>query len=191
MWTATATWICSSAAAGAGRYPEPSSSTNLVNDQGRLAPSEGSSRPFKASGGQWCGRSQTWMAMATRTGAGHRVGPIRIFRIKADNSRRDGRVGSRAHDGMVDSVVAGDFDGDGKPDLACGNWAGTRFTNCTSPTTLRSFYGDWRRQRRGTPRSLAERRNWLPGSADRHLASRGLPTSSPVPLRTVPSPKPR
>jgi hypothetical protein len=45
--------------------------------------------------------------------------------------------------GWWTSVVAGDFDGDGLADLACGNWGRNSIYELCQPTTLRMVYGDW------------------------------------------------
>jgi hypothetical protein len=77
--------------------------------------------------------------------------------------------------GWWTSVVAGDFDGDGRADLACGNWGRNSIYELYQPTTLRVFYGDWNGdsvvelieawQRDG---------DWLP-VRDRTWLARGLP----------------
>ncbi len=73
-------------------------------------------------------------------------------------------------------MTVGDFDGDGRLDLACGNWGRNSIYALNGAPTMRIFHGDWsgaggvqmvEAWRSGT--------NWIP-FRDRGWLSRGLPS---------------
>ncbi len=128
-----------------GRYPEPVGSTIWLNEAGKLTASGALSEPFKAiglaSGATFAdldgdGLPELVLAMEW--------GPIRIFKNQRgrfeDVTAAWGLAGAT---GWWASVTAGDFDGDGRMDLACGNWGRNTVYELNQPTAFRAFYGDW------------------------------------------------
>ena len=159
------------------RYPEPVASAIWRNDQGRPAPDASINERFKViglvSGATFAdldGDGDPDLALAIEWG------PIRVFRNQAGQFEDVTTAwGLSGLTGWWTSVVAGDFDGDGRADLACGNWGRNSIYELYQPTTLRVFYGDWNGdsvvelieawQRDG---------DWLP-VRDRTWLARGLP----------------
>ena len=107
-----------------GRYPEPVASTIWLNEGGKLVASSSLSEPFKSlgmvSGATFAdldGDGVPDLALAMEWG------PVHVFR-----NQRGRFEDVTAAWGLADlkgwwtSVTAGDFDGDGRMDLACGNW---------------------------------------------------------------------
>jgi len=161
-----------------GRYPEPVSSVIWRNDQSRLVPDSSINEPFKAiglvSGATFAdldGDGDPDLALAMEWG------PIRVFRNQGghfeDVTAPWGLAGTS---GWWTSVAAGDFDGDGRVDLACGNWGRNTIYELYQPTPLRVFYGDWNGD--GVVQLVEAWRSngeWLPVH-DRTWLARGLPT---------------
>lgn len=126
------------------RYPEPIASTLWLNNDGQLQPSAPLSQPF-ASVGLVSGAT-----FADLDGDGDpdlvlalQWGPLRIF-----NNHQGTFVdvthahGLDSFTGCWTSVVAGDFNSDGRLDLAAGNWGRNSLYELDQPTALRLFYGD-------------------------------------------------
>lgn len=128
-----------------GRYPEPVSSALWINEKGSLQPSPSLSQPF-ASLGLVSGAAfsdldadgDPDLALAIEWG------PVRIFQ----NDR--GRFvdvttlwGLSGRTGWWTSVTSGDFDGDGRLDVAVGNWGRNSIYELNQPGPWRIFYGDW------------------------------------------------
>jgi hypothetical protein len=129
----------------ASRYPEPVPSQWWLNDKGRLVVDARRSAAFESLG------------MATgacavdldRDGDADLVvatewGPIRIF-INDGAVFRDATEawGLSNKPGLWTGVTTGDFNGDGLPDLACGNWGRNSQYELYRPAELRLFHGDW------------------------------------------------
>jgi hypothetical protein len=128
-----------------GRYPEPVASSIWLNDQGTLAPGGSINDPLRAvglvSGATFVdvdGDGRPDLLLATEWG------PIRLF------LNQGGRLveatdawGLGGMTGWWTSVTAGDFDGDGRPDLACGNWGRNSIYEIYQPSPVRVVYGDW------------------------------------------------
>jgi hypothetical protein len=161
----------------AGRYPEPAPSALWRNDQGRLVAGDALSEPFRAiglvSGATFAdldGDGDADLALATEWG------PIRVFRSQAGHFEEvTNGWGLDAFTGWWTSVAAGDFDGDGRLDLACGNWGRNSIYELYQPSPLRVFYGDWNRD--GVVELIEawqSQGRWLP-VRDRAWLARGLP----------------
>jgi enediyne biosynthesis protein E4 len=52
-------------------------------------------------------------------------------------------LGLAEHTGWWTSLAVGDFDGDGRPDLAVGNWGRNSIYELYQPTRLRAWFGEW------------------------------------------------
>src|SRR5262245_19494704 len=160
-----------------GRYPEPVSSALWLNDQGELRLSGALSKPFESLG---------LVSGATFTdldGDGHpdlalalEWGPVRVFRN--NNGRFEemtAQWGFAGRNGWWTSITAGDFDGDGRMDLAVGNWGRNSIYELNRPGPLRVFYNDWNREGNiGLIEAWQSGPNWLP-VRDRTWLARGLP----------------
>jgi hypothetical protein len=71
-------------------------------------------------------------------------GPARIFLNRQGHfEEKTAQWGLAQLTGWWTSVVAGDFDGDGRMDLACGNWGRNTVYELNQPTAYRLYYGDW------------------------------------------------
>ena len=80
--------------------------------------------------------------------------------------------------GWWTSVTAGDFNGDGRMDLACGNWGRNTVYELHQPKAHRLFYGDWNSD--GVVQMIESWRsetNWFPVH-DRAWLERGFPKLS-------------
>jgi hypothetical protein len=129
----------------AQRYPEPVSSAIWFNDRGRMTIDVGASRPFQALGlvsgaafGDLDGDGDPDLALALEWGA------IRLFRNeKGHFEEMTAAWGMADAKGWWTSVAMGDFDGDGRLDLAAGNWGRNSFHALYQPGPLRAYYGDW------------------------------------------------
>ncbi len=128
-----------------GRYPEPVSSVLWLNEEGELRRNSPLSQPFESlglvSGAVFCdldGDGDPDLALATEWG------PVRVFRNEKGRFE-DVSVqwGFADTSGWWTSVTAGDFDGDGRMDLAVGNWGRNSFYELYRPSPLRIFYNDW------------------------------------------------
>ncbi len=160
-----------------GRYPEPVSSVIWLNEQGKLAPSAALSEPFKSMGlvsgatfADLDGDGAPDLALAMEWG------PVRVFRNQRGRfDEMTAEWGFSGLTGLWTSVTAGDFDGDGRMDLACGNWGRNTPYELVQPTTLRLFYGDWNGD--GAVQMIEAFEsggNWHP-VRDRMWLARGLP----------------
>lgn len=160
-----------------GRYPEPVSSAIWLNERGKLVASSSLSEPFKSMGlvsgatfADLDGDGAPDLALAMEWG------PVRVFRNQGGHfEEMTARWGIADLTGWWTSIAAGDFDGDGRMDLACGNWGRNTVYELYQPTTLRLFYGDWI----GTGvlqmiESWQSGTNWLPVH-DRTWLERGFP----------------
>jgi hypothetical protein len=138
-----------------GRYPEPVSSALWLNERGELRPGPPDSEPFKSLGlvsgavfSDLDGDGQPDLALAVEWG------PVRVYRNHkghfADMTTQWGLAG---RNGWWTGITTGDFDGDGRMDLAVGNWGRNSiyelYRNVGPPKgeipnpTLRLLYGDW------------------------------------------------
>jgi hypothetical protein len=138
-----------------GRYPEPASSAVWLNEQGELRPDRSASEPFESLG------LVSGAAFGDLNGDGHpdlalaiEWGPLRVFRN--NNGRFEdmtARWGFAGRTGWWTGITTGDFDGDGKLDLAVGNWGRNSMYELyrdvappkggTPNAKLRLLYGDW------------------------------------------------
>ncbi len=161
-----------------GHFPEPVSSAIWINEKGKLTLNAAWSEPFKALGlvtaatfSDLDGDRSAELIVATEWG------PIRVFK------NQEGRFvdvtkqwGLSELTGWWTSVAAGDFDGDGRLDLACGNWGRNSTYELYQPTTFRLFHGDW--SGAGGVQMIEAWRsgtNWIPVH-DRTWLARGLPS---------------
>ena len=163
-----------------GRYPEPVASTIWLNEGGKLVASSSLSEPFKSlgmvSGATFAdldGDGVPDLALAMEWG------PVRVFRNQRgrfeDVTAAWGLADSK---GWWTSVTAGDFDGDGRMDLACGNWGRNTVYELHQPKAYRLSYGDWNGD--GVVQMIESWRsetNWFPVH-DRNWLSRGFPKMS-------------
>ena len=160
-----------------GRYPEPVSSSLWINESGTLVVHTELSEPFKSlgmvSGATFVdldGDGIPELVLALEWG------PVRVFR-RQKNQWIDvtANWGLASLTGWWTSVVAGDFDGDGLMDLACGNWGRNTVYELYQPTPLRVYYGDWNGD--GSVQLLESWKSgdkWLPVH-DRTWLERGFP----------------
>jgi hypothetical protein len=106
-------------------------------------------------------------------------GPVRVFLNRQGHfEEMTAQWGLAGLTGWWTSVVAGDFDGDGRMDLACGNWGRNTVYELYRPTTFRLFYGDWNND--GVVRMIESWRsgtNWFPVH-DRTWLAHGFPELS-------------
>lgn len=162
-----------------GRFPEPVTSAIWSNQSGHLVLNSSLST-FKSVGLV----SGATFADLDGDGAPDLVlamewGPIRVFRNRRDHQGHleevTDRWGFSNFTGWWTSVVAGDFDGDGRLDLACGNWGHNSVYESYQPTEFRLFYGEWLGN--GVVQMIEAWRsgtNWFPVH-DRTWLTRGLP----------------
>lgn len=150
----------------AGRYPEPASSMLLRNEGGVLKPDDANNAAFKevglVSGAVFTdldGDGFPELVLACEWG------PLKIFRnAKGKLTPWNPALDSSAEaavlpqpqarnlnpktladlTGWWNSVTAGDFDGDGRMDLAAGNWGlNSSSAQPSAPRPLRAYYGDF------------------------------------------------
>ena len=131
---------------GPGRYPEPVASAIWVNEAGVLRRNAELSRPFESLGlvsaAVFCdldGDGHPDLALATEWG------PVRVFLY--ENGRFVDRTvewGLADTTGWWTGITVGDFDGDGRLDLAVGNWGRNSIYELYRPGPWRVFYGDWK-----------------------------------------------
>ncbi|MBI4325231.1 MAG: VCBS repeat-containing protein [Chloroflexi bacterium] len=128
-----------------GRYPEPVSSALWLNERGELRRSTARSKPFESLGlvsgacfGDLDGDGAPDLALAVEWG------PVRVFRNQGGNFEDVTEAwGFASATGWWTSVTMGDLDGDGRLDLAAGNWGKNTIYELHRPAPLRLFYGDW------------------------------------------------
>jgi hypothetical protein len=161
----------------AGRYPEPVSSTIWLNELGNLVTSSSLSKPFESIG-MVSGATFTDMdgdgipdlALAMEWG------PVRIFLNRRKQfEEATSQWGLAEMTGWWTGVATGDFDGDGRMDLACGNWGRNTVYELHQPTVFRLFYGEWNSD--GALQMIEAWRsgtNWFPVH-DRTWLERGFP----------------
>jgi len=127
-----------------GRYPEPVSSTLWLNDRGELRPSQSLSEPFESvglvSGATFTdldGDGRPDLALALEWG------PVRVYRNNQGHfEEMTAALGLAARTGWWTSVTTGDFDGDGRLDLAAGNWGRNTIYELNRPGPLRAYYDE-------------------------------------------------
>jgi enediyne biosynthesis protein E4 len=127
-----------------GRYPEPVPSSLWLNEGGQLRRLDAPSHPLAAAG---LVSGATW---ADLDGDGYpdlilavEWGPLRIFRNRQGQLEEVTEAwGFATKTGWWTSVTAGDFDGDGRLDLAAGNWGRNSIYELDRPAALRLYYGD-------------------------------------------------
>ena len=126
-------------------YPEAVSSAIYLNEGGRLVASAAASEPFKTvglvSGATFAdldGDGAVDLALALEWG------PVKVFRNESGRFRDvTAAWGLAEFTGWWTGVAAGDFDGDGRLDLAAGNWGRNTVYELNQPTTFRAYYGEW------------------------------------------------
>jgi hypothetical protein len=161
-----------------GHYPEAAPSTVWWNDGGTLKLSPDASRRFESVGlvsgvtfSDFDGDGSPDLALALEWGT------VRIFGNDSRNDRAAFRdIATSETAGWWTSVTAGDFDGDGRMDLAVGNWGRNSMYELYRPTppslewppeiprpVLGMFFGDWNRDGRITLlEAWQSGKEWLP-----------------------------
>ena len=129
------------------RYPEPADSLLLINDNGTLKPDPANAIIMKKLGlisgavfGDLDGDGDPDLILACEWG------PIKILRNdKGSFTDATKAFGLDAFKGWWNSVTLGDFDGDGRIDLAAGNWGhNSKYEGSYSDKDpLRIAYGDF------------------------------------------------
>lgn len=127
------------------RYPEPVDSTLWLNDGGTLRLDAKRSPAFASvglvNGATFCdldGDGDPDLALAIEWG------PVRSFRNDGDGFTEVTRdSGSADRTGRWTGITAGDFDGDGRLDLAVGNWGRNSLYELDRAPAIRLFYGDF------------------------------------------------
>jgi hypothetical protein len=125
-----------------GRYPEAVSSAIWLNDGGELVPDEPWSASLAglglASGATFCdldGDGDTDLAVAIEWGS------VRVFENREGRfEEMTARWGLAEYRGWWTSISAGDFDGDGRVDLAAGNWGRNTPYELVQPAVLGLSY---------------------------------------------------
>lgn len=128
-----------------GRYPEPVASTLWLNEGGEMLLNAALSQSFDSvglvSGATFCDLDEDGdpdLALAIEWG------PIRVFRNDPGQFEEvTAAWGLAGWTGWWTGVTAGDFDGDGRLDLAAGNWGRNSPYELDHPPALRLFYGDF------------------------------------------------
>jgi hypothetical protein len=160
-----------------GHYPEPVSSAIWINEQGTLRMNPALSEPFQSIGMvsgatfiDFDGDGQPDLALAMEWG------PVRLFHNEHGRFREvTAQWGLAEITGCWTSIVAGDFDGDGKLDLAVGNWGRNTSYELYRPGPWRLFYGDWNEEGiTGVIEAWQRGKDWLP-MRDRRALALALP----------------
>ena len=138
-----------------GRYPESAASQLLINDRGTLRPDAAAENLLKQTGlvsgatfSDLDGDGAPELLLACEWG------PLRIFRNRAGRLTEwnapltvpGEAAGSTLSQwtGWWTSVTTGDFDGDGRLDIAAGNWGlNTPYGTPTPARPVTMFYGDF------------------------------------------------
>ena len=164
----------------AGRYPEPSPSTLWIRDGETLRPDPARSGPFQnlgpVQGAVWDDLDGDGDPDLVLT---EEWGNVRLF--LNDQGRftdRSTEWGLGERTGLWSGVTTGDFDGDGRPDLAVGNRGRNTAYGLLPTQTIRLHFGQWTTN---GPVALVE--GYLESGqeypvADRLRLARGLPDLS-------------
>ncbi len=128
-----------------GQFPQPASALLFSNDQGQYTLNPPASAPFAYVG---CVNAAVaadlngdgWIDLALAT----EWGPIRVF-LNENGAFKDATesLGFSKMTGLWLSISAGDFDGDGRLDLAAGNWGRNTAQEEFRARPLRLYFGDW------------------------------------------------
>lgn len=128
-----------------GQYPAPVSSAIWSNEQGKLKVAPELSRPFQSigsvSGATFADLDNDgWHDLALALD----WGPVRVFlNQQGQFNEVTAAWGLSKWTGRWLGIAAGDFNGDGRLDLAAGNWGRNTAYELYRPGPWRLFYGDW------------------------------------------------
>jgi hypothetical protein len=148
-----------------GRYPEPVPSTLWLNENDEMKLSASASQPFESLGlvsgavfADLDGDGWPDLALALEWG------PVRVFRNNhgkfEDMTSQWGFAGKT---GWWTSITVGDFDGDGRLDLAVGNWGRNTSYELYAGQKLGVLYGDWNLDgKTALIEAWQQGTNWLP-----------------------------
>jgi hypothetical protein len=128
-----------------GRYPEPADSRLYRNEHGQLTPDPAAERLFArlglVAGAVWADVDQDGQAdlvLATEWG------PVRLFlNQRGVLQEATAQWGLAAWSGLWSGLGAGDFNGDGRPDLVAGNWGLNSPYRAGAEQPLRVYFGDF------------------------------------------------